>query len=85
MSQALGIHDSSLLDKDARVSAVRGDPRTEARRSRTRRGRRDEDGAQRQELVGLNDDGVARASLLPAPRPSRRRQAEYLATHHLSR
>jgi hypothetical protein len=83
-SQALGIHDSALLDKDARVSAFEGDCRPKARRLRTRRGRRNEHGAQRQELVGLNDDRVARASLLPTARPSRRRQAKYLAAHHLS-
>src|ERR1700683_68262 len=84
-SQALGIYDSRLLDKDARVSAIESNRGSKARRLRTRRGRRNEDGARRQELVGLNDHRVARASLLPAARPSRGRQAKYLTAHHLSR
>jgi hypothetical protein len=33
----------------------------------------------------LNDHRVARASLLPAARPSWRRQTKYLAAHHFSR
>jgi hypothetical protein len=84
-TKALRIDDCRLLDEDACFLTLEGDCRTEARRAGTRRRGRDEDRAEVEELVGLDNDRVASPALLVAERASRRRETEDLAANHLSR
>jgi hypothetical protein len=84
-AESLGIDDRCLLDEDARLLTIQRDRRTEARRPGTRRRGRNEQRAEIEKLVGLNDDGIPSSALLAPARASRRRQAEDLAANHLSR
>src|SRR5437870_5796668 len=84
-TESLWIDHGRLLDENARLLTHEGDRGPEARRAGTRRRRRDEDGAEVEELVGLNDDRVARAALLVVARASRRRETENVAADHVSR
>jgi hypothetical protein len=84
-TEALGIDDGRLLDEDARLLTLEGDRGPKARWAGTRRRWRDEDGAQVQELISLDDDRVASPALFVAASGSRRRQTEDLAPDHLSR
>ena len=82
-SEAPRINGCRLLDEDAGRLAEHVDRGPEARRSRARRGRRDEHRAELEQLVGLQDDGEPRSTLLVTLRPGGRRQAEHLAADHL--
>jgi hypothetical protein len=84
-AESLGIDDRRLLDEDARLLTLQRDCRAEARGPSTSRGGRNEHRAHIEELVGLDDDGIASSALLSPARASRRRQAEDLAASHLSR
>jgi hypothetical protein len=85
VAESLGIDDRRLLNEDARLLTLQRDRRAEARRPGTRRRGRNEQRAEIEELVGLNDDGIPSSALLAPARASRRRQAEDLAANHLSR
>jgi hypothetical protein len=79
------IDNSRLLDQDASGGAFDVDSWSKARRLGTSRGWRDEDGAQPQELIGLDDHSVSSTTLLSAPYSSWSGQAKDLAAHHVSR
>ena len=83
-AEELWIDDGRLLDEDARLVPVDGDLRPEAGGVSARRGWRDENGAEVEELVCLDDNGVPSASLLVPPRASGRREPEELAANHLA-
>jgi len=84
-AEALRIDDRRLLDEDARLLSFESDGRAEARRPGAGRSGCNQNGAEVEELVGLDDDGIASPALLvPAP-TARRRQAEDLTADHLSR
>jgi hypothetical protein len=85
MAEALRVDHRGLLYKNSRFVAVELDRRSERGRPGTDRGWRNEGRAQRHELVRLDDDRVAGAPLLTSACASRRRQAEDLATNHVSR
>lgn len=83
-AEPLRINDRRLLDEDAGLLAPEADRRTKARRPGSGRGGRDEDGAEIEELVGLDDHGVTSPALLVPARATRRREAEDLAADHFS-
>ena len=78
-TEALWIDDRRLLDENTRLLAIDRDRQPKARRAGARRRRRDEDRAEVEELIRLDDDGVASPALFVAARASRRGQAEDLA------
>jgi hypothetical protein len=73
VSQAFGVDHRRLLDQRARLCTCDGDDGPEARRERTLRRRGDEERAQAEQFVRLDDDGVARPALLVGARTTRRR------------
>ena len=81
--EALGIDDGRLLDEHACVLVFETDRWAKARRSCARRGRGDECRAEVEELLGLNNDGVARPALLSTVRAAGGGQAEDLAADHV--
>ncbi len=83
-AESLWVDDGRLLDEDACRLPLKRDCRAEARRPGARRGRRDEDGAEVEELVGLDDNRVASPALFVPARAARRRQVEELAPDHVS-
>ena len=84
-AESLGIDDRCLFDEDACLLLLECDGRAEARRPGARRGGRDEDGAEVEELVGLDNNGVP-GTALPVPADvARSRQMEHLAPDHVSR
>jgi hypothetical protein len=84
-TKTLRIDHGRLLDEDTRFPTLDGDCGPKARWAGARRYRRDEDGAQVEELISLDDDRIASPALLVAANASRRRQTEDLAPDHLSR
>jgi hypothetical protein len=84
-TEALRIDDGRLLDKDPRFLPREGDCGPKARWAGIRRRGRDEDGAQVEELIGLDDDRIASPPLLVATSASRRWQPEDFPADHLSR
>lgn len=85
MPETLWIDDDCLLDYHASLGALQADGRPKRGRACAGRGRRNEGRAQRHELVGLNDDRVAGAVLLPPAHTSWRRQSKDLAPNHVNR
>ena len=83
VAQSLGIDDGGLLDEHARLGSQQVDRWTKCRRSCTGRGRRYEDGAQAQQIVGLNDDRIAPSSSLSASGLSWCREPEDLPADHV--
>src|SRR4051794_2699615 len=83
-AETLRVDDRRLLNEDACLLASDGDRWAKTRRTGARGGRRDEHGAEVEELVGLDDHRVAGAALLVPAHASGRRQAEELAADHVS-
>ena len=81
-TQPLRIDDGRLLDEHARLRPQQLDRRSEGGRPRARGRRCNEYGAEPQEVVGLNDDRVARSALLSASHTPSSGQAKDLATDH---
>lgn len=81
-TKALRIDHGRLLDKDARLLTPESDRGPKTRREGACRRRRDEDRAEGEELISLDDDCIASPTLLMAARASRRRQTENLAADH---
>ena len=73
-TESLGVEDRSLLDEDARLLTLKADLRPEARRPGACRGRRDENGAEVEEFVRLDDDRENELLVAPA-RPGRAARA----------
>jgi hypothetical protein len=82
--EPLGIYDRRLLCEHACLGALQLDRRTEAGGTCPAGSRRDEDRAQAHELVGLNDYGVARPSLLVPASRAWRGETEDLAANHVT-
>ena len=83
-AKPLRVDDRRLLDEDAcRLSSER-DCRTEGRRPCAHRGGRDENSAEVEELVGLDDNRVTSPALFVPARATSRRQMEELAADHVS-
>jgi hypothetical protein len=83
-AESLWVDDRRLLDEDACLLALERDRRAEARRPGARRGGRDEDGAEVEELVALDDNRVTSPALFVPAHAARRRQVEELAADHVS-
>jgi hypothetical protein len=83
-AKALRIDDGRLLDEDACFLPCEGDRRTEARRARARRGRRDEHRAQVEKLVRLDDDRIVSAAVLMSASTTRGWQPKDLAADHFN-
>ena len=77
-TEALGVDDGGLLDKHTRLLPIERNGRADAGRPGACRGGRDEDGAEVEELVGLDDHGVAGAALFVPAGCARGRQPEDL-------
>jgi len=80
--EPLRVHHRRLLDDDARLLALEPDRRPEARRARARGCGGDEDGAEAEKFVCLDDHCVAGASLFVPARTSRCRKPKDLAANH---
>jgi hypothetical protein len=72
-AQPLWINHGCLLDQDVGVARADANRRPEASGPRARGCRRDQDGAEPQELVGLPRPRTPRPALLMGPRNSRSR------------
>jgi hypothetical protein len=83
-TESLWVDDRRLLDQDACLLALERDRRAEARRPSARRGGRDEDGAEVEELVSLDDNRVTSSALFVAAAAARCRQVKELAADHVS-
>jgi hypothetical protein len=83
-AESLWVDDRCLFDKDACLLVLEGDRWAEAGRPGACRGGRNEDGAEVEELVGLDDNGVAGAALFVPAHVASSRQVEQLAADHVS-
>ena len=84
-AEPLGVDDGGLLHEHPCLDALEFDHRSKARGSCACRCRRDEDRAELEELVRLDDHRVASAALLVSPGAGRRGEPEDLAANHLQR
>lgn len=76
------VDESRLLHEDTRLLSGERDRRPKARRTRIRRGRRYEQCAQIEKLVGLHDHGVPGALLFVTTCAPWRRESEDLSADH---
>jgi hypothetical protein len=83
-AKPLWVDDRRLLDENACRLPIEGDGRTEARGPGTCRGGRDDDRAEVEEFVGLDDNCVTSPAQLVPARATRHRQVEELAADHVN-
>jgi hypothetical protein len=83
-SETLRVNNGGLLGEHARLPSTDLHSRTKARRTRARRCRRHENGAQPEELIRLHYHRIARPALLMAASTPGRGQPEDLAADHHS-
>ena len=84
-AESLWVDDRCLFDEDACLLALEGDGWAEAGRPGACRGGRNEHGAEVEELVGLDDHGVAGAVLFVPAHVASSRQVEQFAADQFSR